>query len=61
MCGSLITGFIWVFEVVCDRRPPPAWVYASYRFYVGPSAFRPRDFRRVDAAWVAEADLAFPF
>lgn len=37
-------------RVVCDLREPPAWIYAAYRFFVGPAAFRPRDFRRVDRA-----------
>ena len=36
--------------MVCDLREPPAWIYAAYRFFVGPAAFRPRDFRRVDRA-----------
>lgn len=48
-------------RVVCDLREPPAWVYAAYRFFVGPAAFRPRDFRHVDLEWLARTDLTFPY
>lgn len=48
-------------RVVCDLREPPSWIYAAYRFFVGPAAFRPRDFRHVDLDWVRRTDLAFPF
>eukprot|EP00435_Cladocopium_sp_Y103_P055708 s983_g18.t1 len=53
-----LQSLVWLREVnctlpscvVCDLREPPSWIYAAYRFFVGPVAFRPRDFRRVDRA-----------
>ncbi|CAE8582071.1 unnamed protein product [Polarella glacialis] len=47
-------------RVVVDTKPPPSWLYAAYRFYVGDVAHRPRDYRPVDLEWLASANLLAP-
>eukprot|EP00930_Biecheleria_cincta_P102267 TRINITY_DN93958_c0_g1_i1.p1 TRINITY_DN93958_c0_g1~~TRINITY_DN93958_c0_g1_i1.p1 ORF type:complete len:541 (+),score=86.66 TRINITY_DN93958_c0_g1_i1:30-1652(+) len=46
--------------IVCDPKPPPPWIFAAYRFYIGDAAFRPREFRSVSLKWLKEAELSCP-